>query len=75
MERTGHTLKSATVYRFHFATVAQLLQALYAFERYFNDHRPYRAMGGKTPYHLTQDWYAKAPKRFLREPTVLFTTW
>lgn len=75
VERTGHTLKSETIYRFHFDTVAQLLQALYAFERYFNYHRPYRAMGGKTPYQLTQDWYVKARKRFLREPTVLFTTW
>jgi transposase InsO family protein len=75
VERAGATLKRETVYRFHFDAVSQLLQAIYAFERYFNHHRPYRAMGGKTPYQLTQDWYAKAPKRFLREPTVLFTTW
>lgn len=75
VERTGGTLKAETVYRFHFDTVSQLLQAVYAFERYFNAHRPYKAMGGKTPYQLTQDWYAKAPKRFLRDPTALFATW
>ncbi len=75
VERAGSTIKTETVYRFHFDTVAQLLSALYGFERYFNCHRPYKAMGGKTPSQLTQEWYAKAPQRFLREPTVLFTTW
>lgn len=74
-ERTGSTIKTETVYRFHFDTGAQLLSALYGFERYFNAHRPYKAMGGKTPHQLTQEWYAKHPKRFLRDPTVLFTTW
>jgi transposase InsO family protein len=74
-ERTGGTIKTETIYRLHFDTVSQLLSALYGFERYFNYHRPYKAMGGQTPYQLTQAWYAKSPKRFLREPTVLFTTW
>lgn len=75
VERAGSTIKTETVYRLHFDTAAQLLSALYGFERYFNCHRPYKAMGGKTPSQLTQEWYAKAPRRFLREPTVLFTTW
>lgn len=75
VERAGSTIKTETVYRLHFDTAAQLLSALYGFERYFNGHRPYKAMGGKTPSQLTQEWYAKAPQRFLREPTVLFTTW
>jgi len=74
-ERTGGTIKTETIDRLHFDTVSQLLSALYGFERYFNAHRPYKAMGGKTPYQLTQDWYAQSPKRFLRAPTVLFTTW
>ena len=74
-ERTGGTIKTETLYRFHFDTVSQLLTALYGFERYFNYHRPYKALGGKTPYQLTQDWYTKAPQRFLRAPVVLFTTW
>lgn len=74
VERAGNTIKTETIYRFHFDTVAQLVSVLYGFERYFNYHRPYKAMGGKTPYQLTQEWYAKQPKRFHREPIVLFTT-
>jgi transposase InsO family protein len=74
-ERTGSTIKTETVYRLHFDTSAQLFAALYGFERYFNYHRPYKAMGGKTPYQLTQQWYVKASQWFLRDPTVLFTTW
>jgi hypothetical protein len=48
--------------------------ALYGFERYFNEHRPYKAMGGKTPAQLTQDWYHRSHKRFLRQPFGAFTT-
>jgi len=75
VERAGSTIKTETIYRLHFDTVSQLLSALYGFERYFNAHRPYKAIGGKTPYQLTQEWYTKQPKRFLREPIALFTTW
>jgi len=75
VERTGGTIKAETVYRWHFDSVAMLDTALYGFERYFNEHRPYKAMGGKTPAHLTHEWYAKAPKRFLRQPGGSFTTW
>lgn len=74
-ERIGGTVKSETVHRLHFESVAQLLQATYAFERYFNEHRPYKAMGGKTPAQLASAWYAKHPNRFLREPAPPFTTW
>jgi transposase InsO family protein len=75
VERVGGTIQTETIYRFHFDTLSQLLSALYGFERYFNQHRPYKALGGKTPAQLAQEWYAKAPHRFLREPIVLFTTW
>jgi transposase-like protein/transposase len=72
-ERTGHTIKSATVHRFHYESLSQMVSALYGFERYFNYHRPYKAMGGKTPFELTQYWFKKQPKRFLREPNCLIT--
>lgn len=75
VERTGGTIKAATVYRWHFDSGGLLTAALYGFERYFNEHRPYKVMGGKTPAQLTQDWYAKSPKRFLRQPVGSFTTW
>ena len=75
VERAGGTIKTETVNRFHFDSLAQLLSALYGFERYFNYHRPYKALGGRTPYQLVQEWHRKQPKRFHRDPTVLFTTW
>ena len=74
-ERVGSTFKAETVHRFHFDGVAQLLQATYAFERYFNEHRPYKAMGGQTPRQLMHHWYAKQPQRVLRDPALTFTTW
>lgn len=74
VERTGKTIKDETVHRFHYDGLAQLDSALYGFERYFNYHRPYRAMQGKTPYELVQEWYKKQPKRFSRKPTLLITT-
>lgn len=46
----------------------------HGFERYFNAHRPYKSLGGKTPAQLTQDWYHRVPKRFLRPPFGVFTT-
>lgn len=55
-ERTGGTIKAETVYRWHFDSGGFLAAALYGFERYFNEHRPYNVMGGKTPAQLTQDW-------------------
>jgi transposase InsO family protein len=75
VERTGGTIKAETVYRWHFDSTAMLDAALYGFERYFNEHRPYKAMGGKTPAQLTHEWYQKSPKRFLRQPVGSFTTW
>lgn len=73
VERIGGTIKAETVYRWHFNSTAMLDAALYGFERYFNEHRPYKAMGGKTPAQLTQEWFAKTPKRFLRSPFGAFT--
>lgn len=75
VERTGDTIKAETIYRWHFDSTAMLDAALYGFERYFNEHRPYKAMGGKTPAQLTQEWYHRAPKRFLRQPIRALTTW
>lgn len=72
-ERTGQTIKKETIQRFHYDSLSQMVSALYGFERYFNYHRPYKAMAGKTPYELTQQWYIKQPKRFLREPICLTT--
>jgi transposase InsO family protein len=74
VERTGGTIKAETVYRWHFNSTAMLDAALYGFERYFNEHRPYKAIGGKTPAQLTQDWYHRVPKRFLRPPFGALTT-
>jgi len=61
VERTGGTTKAETAYRWHFNSTAMLDAALYGFERYFNEHRPYKAMGGKTPAQLTQEWFTKTP--------------
>jgi transposase InsO family protein len=73
VERAGHTIKTETIHRFHYDSLSQMVSALYGFERYFNHHRPYKALGGKTPYELVQLWYSKKPKRFLREPSCLIT--
>jgi transposase InsO family protein len=73
-ERTGGLIKEATVYRRHYDSTAEMTSALYGFERYFNQHRPYKAMGGKTPVELAQEWFRKQPKRFFREPEFLYTT-
>lgn len=75
VERTGGTIKAATVYRRHFDSTAMLDAALYGFERYFNEHRPYKAMGGHTPVQPARAWYQKASHRFLRQPLGAFTTW
>ena len=72
-ERAGQTIKTETIHRFHYDSLPQMVSALYGFERYFNYHRPYKALGGKTPYELVQLWYNKKPKRFLREPNCLIT--
>jgi transposase-like protein/transposase len=72
-ERAGQTIKKETIHRFHYDSSSQMVSALYGFERYFNYHRPYKAMGGKTPYELMQYWYKKQPKRFLREPMCITT--
>ena len=75
VERTGGTIKAETVYRGHFDSTAMLDAALYGFERYFNEQRPYKVMGGKPPAQLAQEWYAKSPKRCFRQPVGSFTTW
>ena len=74
VERTGGTIKAETAYRWHFNSTAMLDAELYGFERYFNEHRPYKAMGGKTPAQLTQEWFTKTPKHFLLPPFEAFTT-
>lgn len=73
-ERTGGLIKEATVYRRHYDSTAEMVSALYGFERYFNQHRPYKAMGGKTPCQLAREWFNRNPKRFSREPEFLYTT-
>ena len=75
VERTGGTTKAQTVSRQQFDSTAMLDLALYGSERYFNEQRPYKVMGGKTTAQLTQEWYAKSPQRFLRQPVGAFTTW
>ena len=74
IERTGGTIKEATVYRHKYDSPAEMIAALYGFQRYFNEHRPYKAMGCKTPQRLTEEWYKKQPKRFFREPYLLTTS-
>ena len=37
------------------ATVAKWRRRRYGFERYFNEHPPYKVMRGKTPARLTQE--------------------
>lgn len=74
-ERTGGLLKHEIIDRFYFDTRSQLIQAIYGFERYFNEHRPYKAMGGKTPVQLVQEWSIKQPKRFRRRHPASFATW
>lgn len=71
-ERTGGLIKEATVYRQHYDSTGEMDSALYGFERYFNQHRPYKAMGGKTPVELAQEWFVKYPKSFSREPEFLY---
>jgi transposase InsO family protein len=73
-ERTGKTIKDQTVYRLHFNTPAQLRSVLYGFRQYFNLDRPYKAIGFKTPYAATQEWYQKEPERFLKDPVCVSTT-
>ena len=75
VERTGGTIKAETVSRWQFDSPAMLDAALYGFERYFNEHRPYKVMGGKTPAQLTHAWDQQSPTRFLRQPVGSFTTW
>ncbi len=74
IERTGAIIKEATVYRYKYDSPAEMIAALYGFQRYFNEHRPYKAMGSKTPRQLTEAWYKKQPKRFFREPFLLTTS-
>lgn len=73
-ERTIKTIKDASVYRLHFDSQAELVSALYGFERYFNCHRPYKAMGSKTPEELATGWFNKQPDIFTKEPAMLFAT-
>jgi len=73
-ERTVGTIKTETVYRMQFDSQAQLISALYGFERYFNCHRPYKAMNSRTPVELTQTWFEKQPEIFIKEPSALLTT-
>ena len=48
---TSH--QTETVYRLHYNSHDEMVLALYGFERYFNLHRPYKAMDAKTPEELT----------------------
>lgn len=73
-ERTIQTVKNDTVYRLHYNSQAELISALYGFERFFNCHRPYKAMGSKTPEELAAEWFTKQPEIFTKEPAMLFTT-
>ena len=74
IERTGATIKDATVNRHTYDSPAEMIAALYGFQRYFNEHRPYKAMGSKTPKQLTEEWHKKQPKRFFREPYLSTTS-
>lgn len=74
IERSGKTIKEATVYRYQYDSPAEMISALYGFQRYFNEHRPYKAMGFKTPQQLTEDWFRKQPNRFFREPFLSTTS-
>ena len=74
IERTGKTIKEATVKRYQYDSPAEMIAALYGFQRFFNEHRPYKAMGFKTPQQLTEEWHKKQPKRFFREPFLSTTS-
>jgi transposase InsO family protein len=67
-ERTVGTIKTETVYRLHYDSPDEMVSALYGFERYFNLHRPYKAMDSKTPEELTEAWAKKEPSIFIKEP-------
>jgi transposase InsO family protein len=73
-ERTGKTIKDQTVHRLQFNTPAQMRSVLYGFRQYFNLDRPYKAIGFKTPYQLTQEWYKQQPQRFIKDPVCVSTT-
>jgi transposase InsO family protein len=73
-ERTVGSIKNETIYRFHFESVDQMISALYGFERFFNCHRPYKAMGCKTPEELCNNWRSKEPNIFDKEPVYCSTT-
>ncbi len=45
-----------------------MVSALYGFERYFNLHRPYKAINSKTPEESTKAWAKKEPNIFIKEP-------
>lgn len=59
----GHeTFTSETILQPHSDTISRILQTLYGFERHLVPDRSPKAMGGKTPYQLTQKSYTKQPK-------------
>lgn len=74
-ERTGGIIKNEVIHRLHFDCLARMQEAIFGFRRYFNECRPYRVMGGKTPIQLVEQWYIKDPKRFLMNPKKAFATW
>ncbi|MHB9133180.1 MAG: integrase core domain-containing protein [Armatimonadota bacterium] len=71
VERVNGLIKAATVQRFTYPSAAALREALDVWLVYYNFYRRHSRLGRKTPYQAAQEWYARDPECFTKEPSHL----
>ena len=69
VERMNHTLKEATIKRFHYETAEELNTHLQTFLLAYNFAKRLKRLKGVTPYEFVCAEWRKNPSSFIREPT------
>ena len=68
-ERLNHTIKEATVQRFHYQPPAELNEHLHAFLLAYNHAKRWKTLRGLTPHAFVWAQWQKNSTIFTRDPT------
>jgi transposase InsO family protein len=70
-ENTNKQIKTNTTKRYCYQDYQQAENGITAYTYYHNYKKRHRALGWKTTYETTLDWYRKDPTIFVKNPTLL----
>lgn len=72
-ERMVRTVKDHTIKLETFDSLEAMVAVVMNFQNIHNFQRRLKALGSKTPYQATMDWFIKEQKLFLKHPNELLT--